>query len=67
MICRVQARYANKVMGTAYLGSVVSEDGATWSQDNPDQINDLVGHAVDEARTSAIDWLTKLKQDFALE
>jgi hypothetical protein len=67
MICRVQARYADKVMGTAYLGSVVAEDGATWSQDNPDQINDLVGHAVEEARTSAIDWLTKLKQDFALE
>ena len=67
MICRVQARYADRVMGTAYLGSVVAEDGATWSQDNPDQINDLVDHAVEQARTSAIDWLTKLKQDFALE
>jgi hypothetical protein len=54
-------------MGTAYLGSVVSEDGATWSQDNPDQINDLVDDAVDEARTEAVRWLTKLKQDFALE
>ena len=67
MICRVQARYADRVMGTAYLGSVVAEDGATWSEDNPDQINDLVDDAVEEARTSAVRWLTKLKQDFALE
>ena len=64
MICRVQAKYDDKVMGEAYLGSVVSEDGATWSQDNPDQINDLIDDAVDEARTEAVRMLEILKQDF---
>ena len=63
MICRVQAKYDDKVMGEAYLGSVVSEDGATWSQDNPDQINDLIDDAVDEARTEAVRMLEILKQD----
>ena len=64
MICRVQAKYDDKVMGEAYLGSVVSEDGATWSQENPDQINDLIDDAVDEARTEAVRMLEILKQDF---
>jgi hypothetical protein len=64
MICRVQALYDDKVMGEAYLGSVVSEDGATWSQDNPDQINDLIDDAVDQARTEAVRMLEILKQDF---
>ena len=64
MICRVQAKYDDKVMGEAYLGSVVSEDGATWSQDNPDQINDLIDDAVDQARTEAVRMLEILKQDF---
>jgi len=64
MICRVQALYDDKVMGEAYLGSVVSEDGATWSQDNPDQINDLIDDAVDQVRTEAVRMLEILKQDF---
>jgi len=64
MICRVQAKYDDKVMGEAYLGSVVSEDGATWSQENPDQINDLIDDAVDQARTEAVRMLEILKQDF---
>ena len=64
MICRVQAKYDDKVMGEAYLGSVVAEDGATWSQENPDQINDLIDDAVDQARTEAVRMLEILKQDF---
>jgi len=64
MICRIQAKYDDKVMGEAYLGSVVAEDGATWSQDNPDQINDLIDDAVDQARTEAVRMLEILKQDF---
>jgi DNA primase catalytic subunit len=64
MICRIQAKYDDKVMGEAYLGSVVAEDGATWSAENPDQVNDLVDDAVDEARTEAVRMLEILKQDF---
>jgi hypothetical protein len=64
MICRIQAKYDDKVMGEAYLGSVVAEDGATWSAENPDQVNDLVDTAVDEARTEAVRMLEILKQDF---
>jgi len=64
MICRIQAKYDDKVMGEAYLGSVVAEDGATWSAENPDQVNDLVDNAVDEARTEAVRMLEILKQDF---
>jgi DNA primase catalytic subunit len=64
MIVRVQAKYDGKVMGEDYLGSVVAEDGATWSAENPDQVNDLVDDAVDEARTEAVRMLEILKQDF---
>ena len=64
MICRIQAKYDDKVMGEAYLGSVVAEDGATWSAENPDQVNNLVDDAVDEARTEAVRMLEILKQDF---
>ena len=64
MICRIQAKYDDKVMGEAYLGSVVAEDGSTWSAENPDQVNDLVDDAVDEARTEAVRMLEILKQDF---
>jgi hypothetical protein len=64
MICRIQAKYDDKVMGEAYLGSVVAEDGATWSAENPDQINDLIDDAVDQARTEAVRMLEILKQDF---
>ena len=64
MIVRVQAKYDGKVMGEDYLGSVVAEDGATWSQDNPEQLNDMIDSAVDEARTEAVRMLEILKQDF---
>jgi hypothetical protein len=64
MICRVQAKYDDKVMGEAYLGSVVAEDGATWTADAPDQVNDLVDQAVDEARNEAVRMLEILKADF---
>ena len=64
MICRIQAKYDDKVMGEAYLGSVVAEDGATWSEENPDQVNDMIDTAVDEARNEAVRMLDKLKQDF---
>ena len=64
MIVRVQAKYDGKVMGEDYLGSVVAEDGATWSQDNPDQLNDMIDSAVDAARTEAVRMLEILKQDF---
>ena len=64
MICRVQAKYDGKVMGEDYLGSIVAEDGATWSAENPDQLNDMVDTAVDEARNEAVRMLDKLKEDF---
>ena len=64
MIVRVQAKYDGKVMGEDYLGSVVAEDGATWSQENPDQLNDMIDSAVDAARTEAVRMLEILKQDF---
>ena len=64
MICRVQAKYDGKVMGEDYLGSIVAEDGATWSAESPDQLNDMVNNAVDEARNEAVRMLDKLKEDF---
>jgi hypothetical protein len=64
MIVRVQAKYDGKVMGEDYLGSVVAEDGATWSAENPEQLNDMIDTAVDEARTEAVRMLEILKQDF---
>ena len=64
MICRVQAKYDDKVMGEAYLGSVVAEDGTTWSAEAADQVNDLVDQAIDEARNEAVRMLDKLKEDF---
>ena len=64
MIVRVQAKYDGKVMGEEYLGSVVAEDGATWSAENPEQLNDMIDAAVDEARTEAVRMLEILKQDF---
>ena len=64
MICRVQAKYDGTVMGEDYLGSVVAEDGATWSAENPEQINDMIDRAVDEARNEAVRMLEILKADF---
>ena len=64
MICRVQAKYDGTVMGEDYLGSVVAEDGATWSEQNPGQLNDMIDTAVDLARTEAVRMLDRLKNDF---
>jgi hypothetical protein len=51
-------------MGEDYLGSVVAEDGATWSEQNPEQLNDMIDTAVDLARTEAVRMLDRLKNDF---
>jgi len=64
MICRVQALYDGKVMGEAYLGSIVAESGAKWLETDKDYIDDLVEQAVDEARSEALRMLDILKQDF---
>ena len=64
MICRVQAKYDDKVMGESYLGSCVAEDGATWSEQSADQLNDMVDQAIDEARNEAVRMLEILKADF---
>ena len=64
MICRVQAKYDGKVMGEAYLGSIVAESGAKWLESDRFYIDDLVEQAVDEARKEALRMLDILKQDF---
>ena len=64
MICRVQAKYDDKVMGDAYLGSVVAESPAAWIAEDDGQVNDMVDAAVDEARNEAVRMLDILKADF---
>ena len=64
MICKVAAYYDGTEMGTAYLGSIVAEDGAKWIADDPAQVDDLVDQAVDEARNEAVRMLDILKKDF---
>jgi len=64
MICKVAAYYDGREMGTAYLGSIVAEDGAKWLAEDPAQVDDLVDAAVDEARNEAVRMLEILKQDF---
>lgn len=64
MICRVQAKYDHKVLGEAYLGSVIAENSSTWSQELGEQVNDLVDAAVDDARNEAVRMLDRLKKDF---
>ena len=49
MICRVQAKYDGKVMGEAFLGSIVAEDPAKWMISDIDYVDDLIDEAVDEA------------------
>jgi len=72
MICRVQAKYDGKVMGESYLGSIVAESPAKWleedtaANDRNHQINDMVGEAVDQARTEAVRMLDRLKNDFLI-
>ena len=64
MIVRVQAKYDDKVMGEAYLGSVVAESPAKWLAEDPADVDDLVEQAVDEARNEAVRMLEILKEDF---
>ena len=64
MICRVQAKYDDKVMGEAYLGSCVAEGPQVWMFNDRDQVDDLVDQAVDEARNEAVRMLDILKKDF---
>ena len=65
MICRVQALYDGKVMGEAYLGSVVAESPAAWlKEDGNGYIDGMIEEAVDEARKEAVRMLDILKQDF---
>ena len=64
MICKVTAYYDGKEMGTAYLGSIVAEDGAKWIASDPDYVQDLVDQAIDEARGEAVAMLERLKKDF---
>ncbi len=64
MIVRVQAKYDGKVMGEAYLGSVVAETPAKWLAEDPAQVDDLVDDAIDQARNEAVRMLEILKADF---
>ena len=64
MICKVAAYYDGTEMGTAYLGSIVAEDGVKWIQEDPSQVNSMVDEAVDEARSEAVRMLDRLKADF---
>jgi hypothetical protein len=64
MICKVAAYYDGKEMGTAYLGSIVSEGPQVWLFNDRDQVDDLVDQAVDEARNEAVRMLDILKKDF---
>jgi hypothetical protein len=64
MICKVAAYYDGKEMGTAYLGSIVSEGPQEWLFNDRDQVDDLVDQAVDEARNEAVRMLDILKKDF---
>ena len=64
MIVRVQAKYDDKVMGDAYLGSIVAEGPAAWMAEGTGEVEDLIDQAMDEARTEAVRMLDKLKEDF---
>ena len=64
MIVRVQAKYDGKVMGDAYLGSIVAEGPAAWMAEGTGEVEDLIDQAMDEARTEAVRMLDKLKEDF---
>lgn len=64
MTCRVEAKYDGKVMGSAYLGSIVAESGTQWLAQDRDYANSLVDEAIDEARNEALRMLDILKSDF---
>ena len=53
LICRVQAKYDGKVMGEAFLGSIVTEDPDEWVKTEEDYVGDLIEEAVDAARNEA--------------
>ena len=64
MIVRVEAKYDGKVMGDAYLGSIVAESPAAWMAEGTGEVDDLIDQAMNEARTEAVRMLEILKQDF---
>ena len=65
MICRVQVKYDDKVMGETYLGSIVSESPEVWlKNDGEGDIDDMIDEAIDQARTEALRMLDRLKEDF---
>jgi len=64
MICTVQAKYDDKVMGESYLGSIVAESPEKWLAEDPAQVDDLVDDAIDQARSEALRMLEILKEDF---
>tara|TARA_B100000035_G_C20987890_1_gene548734 strand:- start:759 stop:1157 length:399 start_codon:yes stop_codon:yes gene_type:complete len=64
MICRVQAKYDDKLMGESYLASCVAEDPAKWIINEIDTVDSMVDEAVDEARNEAVRMLDILKKDF---
>ena len=64
MICRVQAKYDDKVMGEAFLGSIVAEGPEKWLREDMMYVDDLVDQAMEEARSEAVRMLEILKQDF---
>lgn len=66
MIVRVEAKYDGKVMGDAYLGSIIAESPAAWlkEQEADGVVDDLIEQALDEARAEAVRMLDILKKDF---
>ena len=64
LICRVQAKYDGKVMGEAFLGSIVTEDPEEWVKMEEDYVGDLIEEAVDRARNECYNMLEILKRDF---
>ena len=64
MIVRVEAKYDGKVMGDAYLGSIVAESPEKWLAEDRTEVDDLIDDAVDQARTEAVRMLEILKEDF---
>lgn len=70
MICRVEAKYDGKVMGSAYLGSIVAESPAAWLKEQEGDgvvdgvVDEMIETAIDEARAEALRMLDILKQDF---
>lgn len=64
MICRVQAKYDDRVMGEAYLGSVIAESPAKWLDSDKDYVDDLVDEAMNQAKDEALRMLKILQEDF---